>query len=51
MYQIKKLLNDEDCTKYNWISLNNYNKYKLTKPEKIHYGNLIIFNEGKFIKK
>ena len=51
MYQIKKLLNDEDCTKYNWISLNNYNQYKLTEPEEIHYGNLIIFNEGKFIKK
>ena len=45
-----ELLNNEDCSKYNWISLNEYNNYNLSEPEEIHVGNLTIFNEGKFIK-
>ena len=48
--QIKELLNNEDCSKYNWISLNEYNNYNLSEPEEIHIENLTIFNEGKFIK-
>ena len=49
--QIKELLYGYDCSKYNWISLNDYQNYKLSEPEEIHINNLILFNEGKFIKK
>lgn len=49
--QIKELLNDKDCSNYNWISLNNYENYILTEPEEIKIGKLTIFNEGKFINK
>ena len=49
--QIKELLSNKDCSKYNWINLYDYNNYVLTEPEEIHIGNLTIFNEGKFIKK
>ena len=48
--QIKELLNGQDCSKYNWISVNDYSNYILSEPEEIHVGNLTIFNEGKFIK-
>lgn len=49
--QIKELLDGYDCSKYNWISLNDYQKYKLSEPEEIQINNFTIFNEGKFIKK
>ena len=49
--KIKELLNGYDCSKYNWISINDFNNYTLTEPEKIIINNLTIFNEGKFIKK
>lgn len=50
--RIIKLLNNEDCTEYNWIPLDQYRYYYLGNPEKITYnGKYIIYNEGKFIKK
>lgn len=48
--KIKELLNGYDCSKYNWISINDFNNYILSEPEEININNLIIFNEGKFIK-
>lgn len=49
--QIKELLDGYDCSKYNWVSLNDFQKYKLSEPEEIQINNFTIFNEGKFIKK
>ena len=50
--QIIELLNDKDCSKYNWISLKDYNKYVLSEPIEIYEDNRYkIYNEGKFIKK
>lgn len=48
--KIKELLSGNDCSKYNWISIDDFKNYKLTEPEEIKINNLIIFNEGKFIK-
>ena len=53
--RIKELLNGKDCTKYNWISANDYNNYILSEPQIIHYfirNNIkeSIYNEGTFIK-
>lgn len=43
------LINGIDCSKLNWISVNDYKKYYLTEPEEIKIDQLIIYNEGKFI--
>lgn len=48
--QLKELLNGQDCSKYNWISVNDYSNYILSEPEEIKLGRFTIFNEGKFIK-
>lgn len=49
--QLKELLNGQDCSKYNWISVNDYSNYILSEPEEIKINRFTIFNEGKFIKK
>ena len=52
--QIKELLNGNDCTKYGWIPVKEYSNYILTEPQicfEIENKNLVIYNEGKFIKK
>lgn len=49
--RIKKLLNGEDCSNYNWIPLNEFENYELTEPRKHIIGNFILYDEGKFIKK
>ena len=52
--QIKELLNGNDCTKYGWIPVKEYSNYILTEPQvcfETKDGNLVIYNEGKFIKK
>lgn len=49
--QIKELLSGKNCSKYNWVSVNDYQNYILSEPEEIHIGRFTIFNEGKFIKK
>lgn len=48
---IINLLNGNDCSKLNWISVKDYDKYILSEPEKIIINNLEIYNEGKFINK
>ena len=54
-YLILELLSGKDCSKYNWISINDYNNYILEKPkEKIintKYSKYKIYDEGQFIKK
>ena len=50
----KELLNGNDCTKYGWIPVKEYSNYILTEPQicfEIENKNLVIYNEGKFIKK
>lgn len=54
--KIKELFNGNDCSKYNWINVNDYNLYDLSEPEIIYEFNsntlkTKIYNEGKFIKK
>lgn len=53
--KILELLSGKDCSKYNWISINDYNNYILEKPkEKIintKYSKYKIYDEGQFIKK
>ena len=49
--QIKELLEGKDCSKYNWISIKDYNDYILTDPVERKIGKFIIYDEGKFIKK
>ena len=48
--QIYELINGYDCSKYNWISLENYNNYVLSEPNEKHIDNFIIFDEGTFTK-
>jgi hypothetical protein len=53
--RIKELFNGNDCSKYNWININDYNKYKLTEPKIIYEFKRknevsYIYNEGIFIK-
>lgn len=55
--RLRKLFNHEDCSEFNWISIDEYNEYKLTKPSIIYTyfdnkGNkkYNVYNEGKFIK-
>lgn len=52
---IKELFDGKDCSKYNWVSLNDYDKYYLTEPEIIYNFkskniNTVIYNEGIFKK-
>lgn len=52
--QIKELLSGNDCTKYGWIPVKEYNNYILTEPQvcfETEDKNLVVYNEGKFIKK
>ena len=53
--QIKELLEGKDCSKYNWISVKDYNNYTLSEPQIVYYfmrNNIKepIYNEGNFIK-
>ncbi len=55
--RLRKLFNHEDCSEYNWISIDEYNKYKLEEPSVIYSyfdkkGNkkYDVYDEGKFIK-
>lgn len=53
--QICELFDGKDCSKYNWIKVEDYNKYILSEPEEtiVNHGSEIykIYNEGKFILK
>lgn len=57
-HQLYELLNGKNCSDYNWISVSEYNNYKLSAPQKIiineninkYKKSNIIYNEGKFIK-
>jgi len=53
--RIKELFAGKDCSKYNWVSIQDYSKYILSEPQiiNIFHTNKIkfnIYNEGKFIK-
>lgn len=55
--RLRKLFNHEDCSEFNWISIDEYNKYKLGKPSIIHtcfnkrgQKKYDVYDEGKFIK-
>ena len=51
---IKELFDGKDCSRYNWVSVNEYHNYMLSEPEliKIKNGERVfnIYNEGRFIK-
>ena len=53
--KITELLNGQDCSKYNWPSVEKYNDYILTEPNKIQLCKdkfeCILYDEGTFVKK
>lgn len=48
---IINLLNKNDCSYCNWISLNDFHNYLLSEPNEYKFRNYIIYDEGTFIKK
>ena len=53
--EIKKhiidLLNNNNCEKYNWINVNDFKNFNLSKPKKHTINGITYYDEGKFIKK